>query len=656
MAMDFQIEQLKQLPRRPDVAWVGGLLRLPLWLEGNQGPYRPALPVWLVADGGPVSSLPEPPDESLLNPAVLHQSSLDALVGMALDPERGGYLPGRLEANDPDLTAFLQHRLAELHLEIVYEPDDESVDAMVECMLEADTGPARTAPLLSVNGMTVERVRAFAEAAEAFFRAKPFRLLGTEDPIEIEAPTSPAKELSVALVMRESEPGLAFHASMASYWRTMESPDVESAVPPSGMWTLYLTDITDLPFRDGQLWQEHQLPVAGPDAYPLPAHIRPGAPKITRPSPETLTFMEGLLRALARTQEAQVDTGQWSVPVETFDGPAEYRLRLPLLLDPPPLERVQAFRPPMTDDLYYLQDHLHRFKEQHEFAEEEPSPETVAKEFLPNPGEQPYVEPRNDRERARDLAYEAHQAMGRRQILLARQALEVDPDCVSAHALLGDQSSTAEQARAHYERALQAGRRVMGPEDLQAGGGPFNRHPESGYYIEVLVAQAKVQLILGEREAPLEHLREAIRLEPSDFNEARDLLLPALLEQDDYEGADDLLADFPDDDRPIMAWARALVRFRLEGDSSDARFTLSQAFQANPEVADYLLGQDDIDLFEPLDATEEEIEAHHAAASVDDAWQATPGAMEWLEKYMRRRERAARRHRPAKGKGRKKRR
>ena len=48
-----------------------------------------------------------------------------------------------------------------------------------------------------------------------------------------------------------------------------------------------------------------------------------------RPDAGVLSYVEGLLRALAETTENEMDQGRWTRRLDTYDGPATYRLCIP---------------------------------------------------------------------------------------------------------------------------------------------------------------------------------------------------------------------------------------------------------------------------------------------------------------------------------------
>lgn len=78
-----------------------------------------------------------------------------------------------------------------------------------------------------------------------------------------------------------------------------------------------------LPPADIILWGREGLAHAGREGYPFPMgmDLRNG---VQRPSPEQLSEMEGLLRAMATLDAKRCKAGRFTAKVNTFDGEREY--------------------------------------------------------------------------------------------------------------------------------------------------------------------------------------------------------------------------------------------------------------------------------------------------------------------------------------------
>jgi hypothetical protein len=163
------------------------------------------------------------------------------------------------------------------------------------------------------------------------------------DLIEIESPfVDAALRYVTVLGAGGSTYGLGFLDSVKQFEFLYQQSNPE-AFALEKHWLLSFEPITELPFGDADLWEEHNLPVAAPNAYPLAVCYLPKK-KHRRPGPDILAFLEGLMRTLAETDENEIDSGRWSRTVTTSRGRMEFTLSLPDLLEDSSKDRVKIRR------------------------------------------------------------------------------------------------------------------------------------------------------------------------------------------------------------------------------------------------------------------------------------------------------------------------
>jgi hypothetical protein len=105
--------------------------------------------------------------------------------------------------------------------------------------------------------------------------------------------------------------------------------------------------------------------------------------------------------------------------------------------------------------------------------------------------------------------------------------------------------------------------------------------------------------------------------------------------QDDLEA---LIAKFPEDRAALWGYAKALVRFRREGDTNAARKELGDALDANGIVPQYLLKKKELPPIPPPSFRPgSEDEAIVTALELLKPWEAAPGAVYWLAEQRRKR-------------------
>lgn len=232
-----------------------------------------------------------------------------------------------------------------------------------------------------------------------------------------------------------------------------------------------------------------------------------------------------------------------------------------------------------------------------------------------------------------DLVYQAWEETDwKRRVALARQALEIDPDCADAYVLLAEETAlTTEAARDLYAQGVAAGERSLGKKFFEEEAGSFWGILETRPYMRARAGLAQCLRDLGEKEAAFAHYQEMLRLNPNDNQGIRDLLATCLLDLERDDDLDRLLRQYEDDASAEWAYARALLAFRRQGDTEDARRALREAIKTNRHVPVYLIGKKRLPRTLPAfygmgDDNEAILYAAHNLA----VWKRTPGALEWL--------------------------
>jgi tetratricopeptide (TPR) repeat protein len=212
----------------------------------------------------------------------------------------------------------------------------------------------------------------------------------------------------------------------------------------------------------------------------------------------------------------------------------------------------------------------------------------------------------NPLDRAQELMYDAWEATGTRRAKLAKQALEISPDCADAYVLLAEEARSLPEAKRLFEQGVRAGERA------RAG-----------------LASCLWQL--GERQVAIDHYVDMLRLNPGDNQGIRYILANCLLRQGDDVALTKLLAAFKDDAMAEWLYTRALLAFRREGAGKKADAALKKALKQNAFVPAYLLGKRRFPRQLPsYIGFGDENEAVSYAAEALDVWQQTPGAITWL--------------------------
>jgi hypothetical protein len=154
--------------------------------------------------------------------------------------------------------------------------------------------------------------------------------------------------------------------------------------------------------------------------------------------------------------------------------------------------------------------------------------------------------------------------------------------------------------------------------------------------LRALVREMDLCLQRGDDARAAEVCEEVLRLNPDDHHGLRAILVTLLLQRGDDGAAAALLARFPEDDMLAMRCGGALLAFR-RGDLAVATAALQEVVTRNRFVIDYLtrdkaraprMGDYGLSC-----GGRDEAWAYREEARA--AWQAAPGALEWLRRTQR---------------------
>jgi len=233
---------------------------------------------------------------------------------------------------------------------------------------------------------------------------------------------------------------------------------------------------------------------------------------------------------------------------------------------------------------------------------------------------------------AEEMVRAARETSGARRVELARRAIQVHQDCADAYVILAEETARSLDAARHlYEEGVRAGERALGKSVIAEGPVGFGSAPGAQSYIRARTGLARCLWSLGCRQEAIGHCADLLRLDPSDDQGIRYLLVNWLLHEDLKEDLGSLFDAFENDKETSWLYTRALWAFCQEGACPEADGYLEEAFRNNPYIPSYLLGLKKMpgilpESVEPGD----EREAVSYIAEALDTWLKTEGALEWL--------------------------
>jgi tetratricopeptide (TPR) repeat protein len=234
--------------------------------------------------------------------------------------------------------------------------------------------------------------------------------------------------------------------------------------------------------------------------------------------------------------------------------------------------------------------------------------------------------------KAQQIVYRAFEEKSpHRRVELARQALELSPDCADAYVLLAEHSRSRKEALDLYGKGVAAGERALGPQLFEDQVGHFWGILETRPYMRARLGLADALWMAGRREEAAQHLQDMLRLNPNDNQGLRYTLAGYLLFLDRDDDVERLLQQFPEEGSATWAYTKALLAYRRQGDTPEARAFLKVAQKNNKHIPAYLLGHKYPPLEQPPYYSHgDENEALIYIGSFLSAWKNTAGAIAWL--------------------------
>jgi tetratricopeptide (TPR) repeat protein len=239
-------------------------------------------------------------------------------------------------------------------------------------------------------------------------------------------------------------------------------------------------------------------------------------------------------------------------------------------------------------------------------------------------------------DQSQDLMYMAFESTdAEKRVKLAQRALELSPDCADAYVVLAESAQSSREALEHYQKAVAAGERALGPRVFRDDVGQFWGLLETRPYMRGRRGLAGALWAMGRQEEAIGHLKEMLRLNPNDNQGVRYVLAAWLLVLERNEELGELLEDYPEE-TAHFSYNRALLAFRQQGDTRESRRLLKAAFKENKFVPGSLLGEEEL----PHEMPEyhgfgDRHEAIAYVAATLTAWKSTPGAVTWVEQVVR---------------------
>jgi len=236
-------------------------------------------------------------------------------------------------------------------------------------------------------------------------------------------------------------------------------------------------------------------------------------------------------------------------------------------------------------------------------------------------------------ELAQELAFRAYESgEGDEALEHVERALQLDAE--NCDALTVKAFLTCEDMGkliAELDHAVGCGENRLGEKFADDSAGDFWALVQARPYLRTVKQLAEVLWTVGRRFDAVGLYEDLLELDPDDHQGNAALLLGYYLAMGEIQRAWDVVEQ-QDDGGTVMSWAWVLLLV-LTNDEGAAREALTQAMEANPYVAPWLLGIGEPETEPPTDqfiVPGSEDEAHVCVDILAEAWLREPDAQWWL--------------------------
>jgi len=617
-AMNARIDQFLDYPIEPQAEWQGGVFDFGD-LAGaalNESPMAEAkMVLWVSCEAERVHG----------NPSV-DNTPFDLLIEGLLEfseSQNFGYRPARILVTDEAFARQLNEQFARSGTTVTWKAEPD-----FWCEVKADMAnhmlDAAAAPTIADSDCSLSQVRAFAEAAAAFYRARPWQHLGDTDLLRIQTP-KPPKYLKHAIVLGAGrrEFGLGLYESTDTHWNmraqrlNMDSVEV---------FSLTFNPTSEAIEKDVVLWKEHDLPLETGDAFPQ--FLFYSRDNTRAPKPKELEYLTVVLAALAETTEEEIDTGEWSKQISVQGKNKRCKISIPDLLDPPDrkvwLDRGLIPEQRGNERHFRL---VQTVMAQNQGMDMEQMNDLLNSQFTGSIDDFEYPS-KTPFDRAENLCYSAIEAYGRRRIQLARQALQEDPTHIEANVLLAESVHDTTRKIELYEKAIEHGE-AQYAELLETEVGRFWEISDTRPLMRAKQGLASALAADGQANEAVAQMLDILRLNTNDNMGVRYEIIPLLLSQNRGKEAVEVLNQYPEETANWL-YLKAQVEFRREGPNGrSAQKAMAAAIKFNPHVIELLMTEEPPRLAE-----------HYALGSPEEAaivieeqlksWMENEGFVEWM--------------------------
>jgi tetratricopeptide (TPR) repeat protein len=262
------------LPQDAQELWLADIRELAAWIERDGKLFRPWLSVVLDVTNHKILMQYVTANDQEHEKQLWH--TLRAAMARPLwgDPRR----PGGIKFGGAELAEYFNTRLAEFGVSAESSDDLAPIDHMVDELTKGMNGAELVGPLVDVEGVTNDHLRAFYAAALSFRKSKPWRRVPINGLFKVDR-VDPEGPSWFGVVMGQSGMtyGLALYENLDELLRLMSGAliDDEEATRVPAI-SLTFGESHEMSVRDLQAIEKHGFPVEGTEGHPSVTRINRG--------------------------------------------------------------------------------------------------------------------------------------------------------------------------------------------------------------------------------------------------------------------------------------------------------------------------------------------------------------------------------------------
>ncbi|MGU3443898.1 SEC-C metal-binding domain-containing protein [Bacillus cereus] len=235
-------------------------------------------------------------------------------------------------------------------------------------------------------------------------------------------------------------------------------------------------------------------------------------------------------------------------------------------------------------------------------------------------------------QQAQRLIYDAYQTYGTQRVQMAQKALKLDPACVDAYNILGEETVDDRLQGEYFKKGMDIGKEALDQSYFDERTDVFLNVMETRPFMRAQFNYACWAWEHRKLAVAIQQYEDLLQLNEEDNQGVRYMLYTLYIETEQYQKAQHLLQEYPEEYTAQYVYHQLLLEYLVHDISPSLNNFLQQALSVNPYVLDYLIGVEKYPIAIPtlyqLGSNEE------ALCYLDQnlfLWEKHPRLLQWLQ-------------------------